>query len=65
MKYRIVRVYDLFYVEGRGINKFLVNSWRRISPRGGFSSESGAWQWFVYEKNEAKRDFEVIREWDA
>ena len=61
--YRIVRVYERYYVESLRATKFFTKFWRRISPRGGFSTAIEARQWWRLHGAERGTDFEVIAEW--
>ena len=59
-QYRIVRIYERFYVEAFKFNKFFIRNWRRVSPRGGFSTRSEAKGWWLNDQKTFRRDYEVV-----
>lgn len=62
MNYRIVRVYERFYVEGEARNKFFMRYWRRVSPRGGFDTKEEAKKWFMQEQAARRCSYEVVED---
>ena len=59
MKYRIVRVYERYYIEAEERNEL-----RRISPRGGFGSLLDAREWYVKQQGIERARYEVVMEWE-